>query len=570
MDILEKVRLMPKDPGVYIFKKKKTPIYIGKAKNLRNRVLSYFSSRATGKAYKIASNADDIEYIVLSNEREALVMEANLIYAHKPRFNTLLKETHAYPYVTFEGGDFPYIKITHEKTPNSIGPFTSVSFLRNLVNVIQPILQFRTCTYDLSKVDHPCFEYHIKRCGAPCIGLMSKEEYGERMKIAYSFLSGDTKVVKEWIKKRIEAYAEQRMFESAEIMKRMYERLSKFLATQSVEFQESIDVDAVDVHNGGAVLVKVRNGMMLAKLEFELNGGYKDFIERYYIGRGESPAPLVIVKRNFRGLKTWSKRISSIVRTPESESEKKILAIASKNLDEYLNGATRIRKTLEEAKKRLGLNKIPQLIEGIDISHTSGTFTVASVVVFVKGRPNKDLYRRYRLSNFSKPDDFEAMRQVVKRRYPRHSVPDLLLIDGGKGQVNAVVDALNSAGINNVQVIGLAKEDERLVFPGKQPDLHLPMDNNVLRLMISIRDESHRFATSYHYLLRGKKMTESFLDSIPGIGPKRKHALIKTFKSLKGIKHASHDELKSVVGEKMAKKIENSLSHEALNLRDNS
>lgn len=570
MDIWEKARSMPKEPGVYIFKENGTPIYIGKAKNLRNRISSYFSKRAMEKAHKIVANADDIEYIVLSNEREALVMEANLIYIHKPRFNTLLKETHAYPYVAFKGGDFPYIEITHEKTPSSIGPFTSVSFLRNLIKVIQPILQLRTCTYDLSKVDHPCFEYHIKRCGAPCVGLMSKEEYEERVKIARSFLSGDTKTVKDWIKKRIEAYAKQKMFESAEIMRRMYERLNEFLATQSVEFQKSIDVDAVDVRNGGAVLVKVRNGMMLAKLEFELDGGYKDFIERYYIGRGESPAPLVLVKKNIRGLKTWSKRISSTIRTPESESEKKIFAIASKNLDEYLYGAIRIRKILEETKKRLGLKKVPQLIEGIDISHTSGTFTVASVVVFVKGRPKKELYRRYRLSNFSKPDDFEAMRQVVKRRYPRHSVPDLILIDGGKGQVNAVINALRSVGINNVAVVGLAKEDERLVFPGKQTDLHLSVDNNVLRLMISVRDESHRFAISYHRLLRGKKMTESFLDSIPGIGPKRKHVLMKTFKSLKGIKHASHDELKRVVGEKMAEKIENSLSHEALNLRDNS
>ncbi len=561
MDILEKVHSMPQKPGVYIFKKNGVPIYIGKAKRLKSRVSSYFSNRAIGKATRISSSADDIDYIVLSNEREALLMEANLIYAHKPRFNTLLKETHAYPYVRFRGGDFPYIEITHEKTSDSIGPFTSVSFLRNLINIIQPVLQFRTCTYDLTKVKRPCFEYHIKRCSAPCMGLVSKEEYGERIRIARAFLmEGDAKKIKAWMRKRIEAYAKQKMFESAEVMKRMYERLNNFLVTQSVEFQEPIDVDAVDVREGGAVLVKVRNGMMLAKLEFELKGGYKDFIARYYMGRGETPAPVILVGRNFRGIKTWSKRISSIVRIPENESERDILSIASKNLDEYLNGATRMRRTLEELKEKLGLSKLPELIEGIDISHTAGTLTVASVVVFVKGRPSKEHYRRYRLSNFSKPDDFEAMRQVIKRRYPRHSTPDLLLIDGGKGQVNAVVETLRSANLDNVHVVGLAKEDERIVFPGKQADLHLSMDDNALRLLIAVRDESHRFATSYHYLLRGKKMTESFLDSISGIGPKRKRALLKAFKSLKGIRRASHDELKKIVGEKMAEKIESIFS----------
>ncbi len=555
---------MPEKPGVYIFKKSGVPIYIGKAKNLRKRVTSYFSENASQKSHKITEEADSLEYVTLFNEREALLMEANLIYNYKPHFNVLLKDSRVYPYIKFMGGEFPYMKITHEKSSDSLGPFTSVRFLRELINLVQPIFQLRSCTSDLSSVKHPCFEYHIKRCLAPCAGLVSKQEYDQRVEMAKRLFLGDTKFVKKWIEERIKKYAQREMFESAQSLKNMYIRLNDFLIRQSVEFSKPANVDAFKVQSGGAVLIKVRRGMMLAKLEFEFNGDYKSFVESYYLGRGETPPQLILVPKEFRGIKTWSKRISSKIRTPEDEDEKAIISMVERNLDEYLTSKLRKIRILENVKSTLKLSKFPHFIEGIDISHTSGTLTVASVVAFVEGAPSKKDYRRYRLSNFSKPDDFEAMRQVVKRRYTHHRLPDLLLIDGGKGQVNAVKAALSSIGTVNADVIGLAKEDERIVFPEDRKDLHLSLNNDVLRLMIAIRDESHRFATSYHYLLRDKRMTSSFLDSVTGIGPKRKKALLRSFKSLKGIKHASYEELKQVVGEKIAKRIE-----EKFTLQDN-
>ncbi len=467
----------------------------------------------------------------------------------------LLKDARVYPYIEFAGKDFPYMKITHKKSKDSIGPFTSVSFLRELMNIIQPVVQLRTCQADLSRIKKPCFEYHIKRCSAPCAGLITKEEYAERVKMAKKFFKGDVKFLKKWLKLKIESYAQKQMFESAQALKSVYERLNDFLANQSVDLPSSVDVDAFEVKNGTALLLKVRKGMLLAKLEYEFEGNYTDFLENYYLGNGQNIPKTILVFQEFKGMKSWSKTLNTEIRTPRKAYEYAILSTLEKNLKEILNSKSKKIAALKRLKELLNLDKIPLLIEGIDISHTAGSLTVASVVSFLNGLPKKNSYRKYRLSNFSYPDDFEAMRQVVKRRYIKHPLPDLLLIDGGKGQVNAVVQALKTFGKATKNVVGLAKEDERIVFPDEREDLHLALDDEGLKILIAVRDESHRFATSYHYLLRDKKMVQSSLDSIKGIGPKKKKALLKAFKSVKRVKNASLDELKSIVGEKSALKI---------------
>jgi excinuclease ABC subunit C len=522
---------------------------------LKKRVLSYFSKRASEKQKRIVDEASTIEHITLFNEREALLTEANFIYTYKPRFNVLLKDARAYPYIEFVGKDFPYIKITHEKSKNSLGPFTSVSFLRELLNIIQPIVQLRTCTVDLSKIDRPCFEYHIKRCSAPCAGLITKEEYAERVKMAKKFFRGNVKFIKKWLESKIELYSQKRMFESAQSLKSVYERLNDFLVKQNVELPASVNIDAFEIKNGVALLMKVRNGMLLAKLEFEFNGGYVDFLKEYYFGKGQEVPKVILIFKEFRGMKTWSKLLKAKIRTPQKPYERAILSTLATNLNEVLNSKSRKLAALQRLKEVLNLTKLPILIEGIDISHTAGALTVASVVTFINGFPKKSFYRKYNLANFSHPDDFEAMRQVVKRRYSKHPLPDLLLIDGGKGQVNAVVKALKAFGKGAENVVGLAKEDERIVFADNRKDLHLALSDEALKMLIAVRDESHRFATSYHYLLRDKKMTRSTLDSIRGIGPKRKKALLRAFGSVKKIREASLDELKAIVGEKMARKL---------------
>ncbi len=475
----------------------------------------------------------------------------------------LLKDARVYPYIEFVGEDFPYIKISHDKSKNSLGPFTSVGFLRELLNIIQPVVQLRTCTGDLSKIDRPCFEYHIKRCSAPCIGLITKEEYAERVKMAKRFFQGDVNFIKSWLKEKINSYSQKKMFESAQTLKNVYEKLSDFLVKQNVEFPKPVDVDAFEIKDGIALLVKVRKGMLLAKLEFEFDGDYPDFLKEYYFGKGQEVPKTILVSKEFRGIKVWSKRLNSNIRLPRRSYETNLLHMVSANLDEILNSKSRKLAALKRLEKVLNLKKIPMIIEGIDISHTAGSLTVASVVVFVNGFPKKSLYRKYRLANFSHPDDFEAMRQVVRRRYSKHPLPDLLLIDGGKGQVNAVMEALKELSMDDAQnVVGLAKEDERIVFPTQKKPLHLRLNDEALKVLIAVRDESHRFATSYHYLLRDKKMTRSALDSIEGIGPKRKKALLRAFKSVKGIKNASFTDLKNVVGEKTARKIKEYFTHQ--------
>jgi excinuclease ABC subunit C len=552
---------LPESPGVYIFKSRGQVVYVGKAKNLKKRLANYFSSHATEKGKEIVETADSLEYIVVSNEREALLLEANLIYDNKPKFNVLLKDTRVYPYLIFTEDEFPYMKITHDKVKDSIGPFTSVSFLRSLVEIVEPILQIRNCDYDLSRVKRSCIEYGMKRCSAPCVHLISKEEYSKRIEIAKAFFHGDYARLKSWIKEKIDLYSEREMFESASRLKRMYERLEGFFEEQKVEFSEPVDVDVLTVRSNAAVLIKIRNGMMLAKFDFEINGGYADFLEWYYIGKGEKPAPRIVLESTFKGIKKWSKVLSSDVDGARDDDEKKLISIAVQNLEDHLKSAAFVDVSLKRLAELLSLNVSPKFIEGIDISHTHGTFTVASVVTFEDGKPNKKLYRRYKLANFSKIDDFESMRQVVRRRYSQHPLPDLLLIDGGKGQVDAVKDVISKIG-KEASIVGLAKSDERIVFPDSREDLHLPLDDGALRILIEIRDEAHRFATAYHYSLRDKSMIESGLDSIPGIGPKRKKALLATFKNFSRIKKASFEELKEILGEKTAKKLEEIIHRE--------
>ncbi len=557
MIMVEKTKEIPNNPGIYIFKSNGKIIYVGKAKNLKKRISSYFSSRSSEKAKQIVSEANKLEYIMVSNEREALLLEANLIYANKPKFNVLLKDTRVYPYVVFTKDEFPYIEITHDKLPDAIGPFTSVHFLKTLIEIIQPILQIRNCNYDLAKIKRPCIEYGMKRCSAPCVGFISKEEYVKRIELARSFLTGNSEELKKWIEEKISLYSKREMFESALRLKRMYEKLEWFLQDQGVELPESVSLDVIAIESGIAVLLKVRNGMMLAKLEFEINGNYDDFMKLYYV-RNEEIVDKIVVKERFKGMSEWSKILSTRIKIADNDMEKHLVSIACKNLQDHVKSSEFINKSLKRLQSLLSLNAPPKFIEGIDISHTHGNLTVASVVTFEDGKPNKKFYRKYKLSNLTKIDDFESMRQIVRRRYSKHAVPDLILIDGGKGQVNAVKNSLQEIRVD-AKIVGLAKEDERIVFPDERPDLHLKMDDGALRIIIAVRDEAHRFATSYHYSLRDKDMIKSELDSIQGIGQKRKKLLLKTFKSINGIKKASFEDIKKVIGEKLAQKLVQSL-----------
>lgn len=549
-EVITLVNSLPEKPGVYIFKNNGGEIiYVGKAKRLKRRVQSYFREsnwKKNEKVKKIALEASGLDFIVVTTEKEALILEANLIFKHKPRYNVLLKDSRYYPYIYISDDEFPYVSMmrTREKTGFYYGPYTSSGLVKRLVELLQRIYKVRNCTYDLSKKRKPCFAYHLKMCSAPCAEKVSLEDYKKQVDSLKEFLDGDTRKVRLALEERMLTLAEALQFERATEIRDVISSMDKLYAIQGVDVSEDISGDILSLSSGLAVLLKVRGGMLLGKLIFDFNDGSPmEFITQfYYGGRHQFPDFLIVEglkKSELRQLKGEN----SYIGEPRDDQEKRLLEIANENISEELKVRLSSSQSLKQAKELLGLKKLPNRIEGMDISHTQGLYTVASLVVFMNGRPQKSDYRRYRIQEIDEPNDFESLATVVKRRYSKHEVPDLLFIDGGEPQLRAVNNALSSLGIEDLDFIGIAKENEEIVFPDSRGKLKLDPTHPVQRLITAVRDESHRFAVSYHRTLRDKRMTNSKIDDIPGIGPKRKKELLKAFGGIGGIKKATKKEL---------------------------
>ena len=580
----EKLKLLPDKPGVYIMKNAEGRIiYVGKAIVLKNRVRQYFQSgkNHTPKVRAMVSHIADFEIIMTASEVEALILECNLIKKHRPRYNISLKDDKSYPYVKVTlQEDFPRVFITRRILKDGaryFGPYTNATAVHESLKLLRRLFPLRTCKH---LQERPCLEYHIKRCLAPCAGKVEKGDYDAMIRAVLLFLEGRTEDVEKELQLRMEQAAESFHFEIAARLR------DQLLAVRKVAEKQNIvtgsgDQDAIGLARSEiGVVVQVfmiRGGKMIGREHFLLQGSEDEsdgqvlaaFLQQYYHRATFIPReillPLEIPQTEQELLEKWlsAKKQKAKVQLilPQRGTKKDIVDMATSNAEKYLHDeAARIKQAndqtlgaVEELGRYLGLPKPPDRMECFDISHNQGSETVASMVVFEGGLPKKSDYRRFKIqSTEGKPDDFLSMREVTTRRYvdlPEEELPDLIIIDGGKGQLSSALEIIrNVAGHKKVPVVGLAKQFELVFTEGNPEPVVLPRHSQALYLIQRIRDEAHRFAITYHRKLRGKRNLVSVLDHIVGIGPKRRQALWSHFGSINKIKAATVEELAMAPG----------------------
>lgn len=580
--VREKLKLLPESPGVYIMKNAAGKIiYVGKAVVLKNRVRQYFQSQRnhTPKVRAMVANVADFEFIMTASEVEALILECHLIKKHRPRYNISLKDDKSYPYVKVTvQDDFPCVFLTHRITKDGaryFGPYTNVTAVHESLKLLRRLFPLRNCK---TLQDRPCLEYHIKRCLAPCAGKITKEEYGVMIRAVLLFLEGRTADVEKELAYRMQKAAEEYHFELAARLRDQLAAVRKVAEKQNIVTGAG-DQDAIGMARSAiGVCVQVffiRSGKMIGREHFLLQGSEDEsdeallsaFLQQYYHRATFLPREILLpmeLQENERVLlEAWlteKKGAKVQLAVPQRGTKHDIVAMAASNAEKFLSDeAARIQQAnaqtlgaVEELGRYLGLKKLPNRMECFDISHIQGSETVASMVVFEGGLPKKSDYRRFKIqSTEGKPDDFLSMREVTQRRYgdlPEDELPDLIVIDGGKGQLSSALEIIRGAGHKDVPVVGLAKQFE-LVFRESESDpVVLPRHSQALYLIERIRDEAHRFAITYHRKLRGKRNLVSVLDHIVGIGPTRRKALWDTFGTIAKIKAASVDELAQAPG----------------------
>ncbi|WP_294159068.1 excinuclease ABC subunit UvrC [uncultured Selenomonas sp.] len=578
--VREKLKLLPENPGVYIMKNAAGKIiYVGKAVVLKNRVRQYFQSQRnhTPKVRAMVANVADFEFIMTASEVEALILECNLIKKHRPRYNISLKDDKSYPYVKVTLQEaFPRVYLTHRIAKDGaryFGPYTNVTAVHESLKLLRRLFPLRNCK---TLQDRPCLEYHIHRCLAPCVGKVEKEEYDEMIRSVLLFLEGRTEAVERELEARMKAAAADYQFELAARLRDQLAAVKKVAEKQNIVTGAG-DQDAIGMARaavGACVQVFfIRSGKMIGREHFLLQGSEDEsdeallaaFLQQYYHRATFIPReillPMEIAEREL--LETWlaeKKNAAVQILVPQRGTKHDIVAMAASNAEKFLaDEAAKIQQAnaqtlgaVEELGKYLGLKKLPNRMECFDISHIQGSETVASMVVFEGGLPKKSDYRRFKIqSTEGKPDDFLSMREVTQRRYgdlPEDELPDLIVIDGGKGQLSSALAIIRGAGHKDVPVVGLAKQFELVFREGESDPVVLPRHSQALYLIERIRDEAHRFAITYHRNLRGKRNLVSVLDHIVGIGPTRRKALWSTFGTLAKIKAASVDELAAAPG----------------------
>jgi excinuclease ABC subunit C len=577
----EKLALLPDKPGVYLMKDDKGRIiYVGKAINLKNRVRSYFQSSRnhSGKVLALVAHIADLEYIITASEIEALILECNLIKKHRPKYNISLKDDKTYPYIKVTYEDFPRVYATRKVLKDGaryFGPYTSAGAVHETLRLLKTLFPLRSCRKLAAK--RPCLEHHIKRCLAPCAGKVEQGTYSEMIKAVTLFLEGRSDAVAKNLKRLMVEAAEELEFEQAARLRDQLTAVEKIMEKQNI-VTGSGDQDAIGLARSAAGICAqvffIRSGKMVGRDHFILLGGEDEtdqnileaFIKQYYSQAAFIPReillPLELAEQQL--LADWlssSKGSRVQVETPKRGTKKDLVNMAAGNAATVLEEqAVRLEADVDkttgaaaELGQYLELPAVPQRIECFDISHIQGSETVASMVVFEDGQPNKNEYRRYKLKTVEgKPDDFKSMQEVVGRRYcdalEKGPIPDLIIIDGGKGQLNAALTLIRAAGLTKVPVVGLAKEFEHIFREGISEPLILPRHSQSLYLVQRIRDEAHRFAITYHRKLRSKRNLVSVLDHIPGIGAKRRKALWDHFGSLAKIKAAEVEALAKVEG----------------------
>ncbi len=604
--LILKINQAPVDPGCYLFKNEQSKIiYIGKAKNLKNRVKTYFTKNQSKdpKTLSLVKKIDDIEFIATHSEVEALILENTLIKQHHPRYNILLKDDKTFPYVRITAEQYPRVLITRKLINDGskyFGPYTDSKAIKNILRIIKKSFTVRICQFRLdpatiqNKKIKLCLQYHIHNCEGPCQDLITENDYNLMIDNVEAFLKGNISRVISYLQDKMEKAAQDLRYELAVRIRDNINLLQHYSRRQSVEFRDFKDRDFINLITEGdvgfAIVVRVRQGKMIGKDTIIIEGvsNYepaevlRNFIQQYYnnsqlipeeINVSEYPTQREILEKWLSTLHQGSVKITR----PTREEKLSLMKLAEKNaqihLKEYLLrlstfSAEYIPKTLKELQKDLMLPKIPKRIEAFDISNLQGKYAVGSLVTFYNARPLKREYRRFKIKTVKGIDDFAMMAEVVSRRYSRlqeeaKELPDLILIDGGKGQLSAAKQVLTDLNLNPIPILGLAKKLEEIVVPDRSEPLILPRNSISLSLLIKIRDEAHRFAITYHRNLRHKKEISSVLDEIKGLGKKKKQALWKYFSTISEMRSASVEDLSDVegIGPKLANIIWNQLHY---------
>ncbi len=586
------LRAVPAKPGVYLFKDKAgNVIYVGKATSLKDRLRSYFAPPGSlaDKVRRMMNKAQDFDYVLTDSEQEALILENNLIKKHFPHYNVRLRDDKSYPYLKISiDEEYPRIFVTRRLESDGaryFGPYASAYSVRLTLEMLRNVFHFRSCRKPIDgKERRPCLEYHMRRCRAPCVGSVSREDYRNTIDQVMMFLEGRQEQIVRDLKGRMEQAAEALQFEKAALLR------DQLLAVESVMQQQKVvspipeDEDvlglAISGDEGCVQMFLVRAGKLTGQDHFVLEGVQGEdpkailtsFVKQFY-GAASYVPPRILLPAQLEEMDLIraflrSKRGGRVeLLAPQRGEKKKLVALAAQNAAEMLEqlrvkwmaDAGKTAAAMEELEREMNLPKPPKRIECYDISNIQGTSAVGSMVVFEDGKPKSKHYRRFQIKTVEGADDYAMLQEVLRRRFkhadnagkpeePWAATPDLVLIDGGKGQMNAALEVMKELSVDSIPVAGLAKEQEELFMPDRSEPIRLPRTSQAMYLVQRIRDEAHRFALSYHLKVRTRRSMGSAFDGIPGVGPQKRKALIKRFGSVRGVREATEEELASVPG----------------------
>jgi len=585
--ITEQIRQLPNSPGVYLWRDAEgNIIYVGKAANLQHRVRSYFGAgqKLSPKLQQMVARVAELDFFITANEQEALILELNLIKRHHPRYNVRLKDDKTFPYLKISlNEDWPRIYFTRHLEENGgryFGPFASARSVRQTLKALKRIFPFRSCSEPITGTDtRACLEYDLNLCLGPCIGAVSKTEYAEIIKQVILFLEGKQEIVVRKMEKQMKAAAQALDFEKAAILRDQIQAIHRVIEGQRIAATVSGEQDVIafaqDRDQACVQVFFIRGGKLIGRESFALQGTrYEEppqimtsFVKQFYSSSAYIP-PLLVLQHpveDMAVLKDWlqGKRGASVnIQVPRRGNKKKLVDIVAENarqaLEQFkikkLATPKELEAALAEIQRELNLPRLPSRMEGYDISNIQGVAAVGSMVVFDQGKPASSYYRRFKIKTVAGADDYAMLQEVLKRRFKRLKsedspadswaiIPDLVLIDGGKGQLNAARSAMQETGADSVPVASLAKENEEIFVPQKPRPIVLLRSSAGLQLLQRLRDEAHRFALGYHQKIRKRESFTSALDIIPGIGAKRKRSLLKQFGSVQSIKEAPLEEL---------------------------
>jgi excinuclease ABC subunit C len=567
-------------------------LYVGKAADLRQRVRSYFGAgqKLSSKLQRMIARVSDLDFFVTGSEQEALILELNLIKRHRPRYNVRLKDDKTFPYLKIDlNEDWPRPHITRRVQDNGgryFGPFASAKSVRQTLKMLKGIFPFRSCSKTITGNDlRACLEYHISHCLAPCIGKVSRQEYADVIRRVILFLEGKQEAVVKELESKMQRAAEALDFEKAARFRDQIRAVERVIEGQRIATTVKGEQDVIAFAQGKdqayVQVFFIRGGKLIGRESFVLQGTsfeephqiMANFIKQFYDSAPYIP-PLLLLQYPLedRGIiNNWlqSRRGGRVyIQVPRRGNKKELVEIVAENARQGLEqleikqlaSSTVLAAALAEIQRELHLPHLPSRMEGYDISNMQGAAAVGSMVVFDKGKPKPSHYRRFRIKTVSGVDDYAMLQEVLRRRFKRGLksdvstpdtwtiLPDLVLVDGGKGQLNAALSAIRERGVESVPVASLAKENEQIFIPQKAEPVILPRSSRGLQLLQRLRDESHRFALGYHQKIRKRETLASTLDTIPGLGPRRKQSLFRQFGSVRAIREASVEELAAAKG----------------------